>query len=192
MADPDADYPHPPSTASGQTRHTEEILHRALRMFHVVVTQLCTTIDRYAFFAYGVATGLVFGEQFLPSDSPVAAALASLGTFLVGFLALPIVSRLITDARSRNSAACDPARIARLLARLGELVRRVPAELVAGTLAATAAPAVSLMLYVHLIPHGQQVLHVHVTVVMLVLSAISAVAILVAIRVSAWGDRRAG
>jgi hypothetical protein len=42
------------------------------------------------------------------------------------------------------------------------------------------------MLYVRLIPHGQQVLHVQVTGAMLVLSAISAVAILVAIRVSAW------
>ncbi|GAA3080728.1 hypothetical protein GCM10010464_51020 [Pseudonocardia yunnanensis] len=161
-------------------------MHRAVRAFCAATAQLCTIIDRYAFFAYGVAAGLVFGEQFLPSDSPVAAALASLGTFLVGFLALPIVRRLITDARSRNRAAYDPARVARLLARLGELVRRIPAELVAGTLAATAAPAVSLMLYIHLIPHGQQVLHVQVTVAMLVLSAISAVAILVAIRVSAW------
>jgi hypothetical protein len=186
MANPTADYPHPPRTAGGQTRHTEEVLHRTLRTFRIVMTQLCSAIDRYAFFAYAVATGLVFGEQFLPSDSPVAAALASLGTFLVGFLSLPIVSRLITDARSRNSAAYDPARVARLLTRLGQLVRRVPAELVAGTLAATAAPAVSLMLYVRLIPHGQQVLHVQITLAMAVVSAISAVAILVAIRVSAW------
>jgi hypothetical protein len=188
MADATADYPHPPRTASGQTRHTEKILHRALRACRAVVAQLCTNIDRYALFAYGVAAALVFGDQFLPSASPVAVALASLGTFLVGFLALPIVSRLITDARSRNSAAYVPARVARLLARirLGDLIRRVPAELVAGTLAVTAAPAVSLMLYVHLIPHGQQVLHVHVQLAMLVLSAISAAAILGAIRVSAW------
>ena len=188
MANPAADYPHPPNTAGGQTRHTEEILHRAFRACRAVLTRLGTTIDRYAFFAYGVAAGLVFGEQFFPSNSPVAAALASLGTFLVGFLALPIVSRLITDARSGDSAAHGRARVARLLARirLGELVRRVPAELVAGSVAVTAAPAVSLMLYVHLIPHGQQVLHVHVAAAMLVLSAISAVAVLVAIRVSAW------
>ncbi|MCH6169992.1 hypothetical protein [Pseudonocardia alaniniphila] len=186
MANPTADNPHPPRTACGQTRHTEEILHRTLRAFRVVMAQLCSTIDRFAFFAYGVAAGLVLAEQFLPSDSQVAAALASLGTFLVGFLSLPIVGRLITDARSRNNDAYDPARVARLLARVGHLVRRVPAELVAGTLAATAAPAVSLMLYVHLIPHGQQVLHVQITLAMLVLSAISAVAILVAIRVSAW------
>jgi len=188
MADPTANYTHPPRTAGGRTRHTEEILHLVLRARRAVVARPCTTIDRYAFFAYGVAVGLVFGGQFFPSDSPVAAALASLGTFLVGFLALPIVSRLVTGARPRNSAAYGPARVARLLVRipLGELIRRVPKELVAGTLAVTAAPAVSLMLYVRLIPHGQQVLHVQVTAAMLVLSAISAVAILVAIRVSAW------
>jgi hypothetical protein len=188
MADPTADYPHPPRTVGGQTRHTEEILHRALRAARAVIAQLSATVDRYVFFAYGVAAGLVFGEQFFPSDSPVPAALASLGTFLVGFLALPIVSRLITDVCSRNHAACGPARVARLLVRirLGELARRVPTELVAGTVAVTAAPAVSLMLYIRLIPHGQQLLHVHVTAAMLVLSAISAVAILVAIRVSAW------
>ena len=188
MADSTASYTRPPRTARGQTRHTEEILHLEPRARHAIVARLCTTLDRYAFFAYAVAVGLVFGEQFFPSDSPVAAALASLGTFLVGFLALPIVNRLLPDASPRNSAASDAARRARLLVRipLAELVRRVPAELVAGTLAVTAAPAVSLMLYVRLIPHGQQVLHVQVTAAMLVVSAISAVAILVAIRVSAW------
>jgi hypothetical protein len=163
-------------------------MHRTLQARRAVVARLGTTIDRYAFFAYAVAAGLVFGEKFFSSDSPIATPLASLGTFLVGFLALPIVSRLIPDVRSRNGAAYDSARAARLLARirLRELVRRVPGELVAGTLAVTAAPAVSLMLYVRLIPHGQQLLHVHVTAAMLVVSTISAVAILVAIRVSAW------
>ena len=67
MADPTADYPHPPRTAGRQTPHTEDILHRAVRAFCAAAAQLCTTIDRYAFFAYGVAAGLVFGEQFLPS-----------------------------------------------------------------------------------------------------------------------------
>jgi hypothetical protein len=188
MANHTADCTHPPRTASEQTRHTEEILHRALRARRAIAARLGATIDHYAFFAYGVAAGLVFGEQFFPSDSPVATALASLGTFLVGFLALPIVSRLLPDARPRNRATSDAARRALVLLRLplGELVRRVPTELVAGTLAVTAAPAVGLMLYVRLIPHGQQVLHVQVTAAMLVLSAISAVAILVAIRVSAW------
>lgn len=188
MVDATANYTQSPRTTGGQARHTEEIAHRALRARRAVVTRPGTDIDRYAVIAYAVAVGLVFSEQFSPSESPVAAGLASLGTFLVGFLALPIVSRLVTDARLRTSTAYDLARVAQLLVRipLGELVRRVPAKLVAGSVAVTAAPAVSLMLYVRLIPHGQQVLHVQVTAAMLVLSAMSAAAVLGAIRVSAW------
>jgi hypothetical protein len=188
MADPTATYAHSPRTAGGQTNPTEEILHLAPRRRDAIAARLCTAIDRSAFFAYAVVVGMVFSEQCFPSDSPVAAALVSLGTFLAVFLALPIVSWLITDARPRDSTASGTARVARRLVRipLGELVRRVPKELVAGTLAVTAAPAVSLMLYVRLIPHGQQVLHVQVTTAMLVLSAISAVAVLMAIRVSSW------
>jgi hypothetical protein len=166
-----------------------EILHLARQGRRAVGARLRNaTIDHYDFFAFGVAAGLVFGGQFFPSFSPVAAALASLGTFLMGFFALPIVTGLIIRVRLRSSPAYGLARVARLLVRipLGELVRRCPTALVAGTLAVTAAPAVGLLLYVYLIPYGQQVLHIPVTGVMIVLSTISAVGILVAIRVSAW------
>ncbi|GAA1174719.1 MFS transporter [Pseudonocardia alaniniphila] len=49
-----------------------------------------TTIEFYDFFIYGLAASLVFASRFFPSFSPVAGTLASLSTFLVGFLARPV------------------------------------------------------------------------------------------------------
>jgi hypothetical protein len=188
MADPGEAHVHPAKTAGGQTRGTQELPHPALPARRATVAGLVgATIERYDFIIYGLAAGLVFGTQFFPSFSPVAGTLASLGAFLVGFLVRPIVTKLIVQVRLRESPACERALEARLPVRfpLGELVRRCSAELIAGTLAVTAAPSVGLLLYVYLIPYGPQVLHIPVTIAMLVLSTISAVGILVAIRVSA-------
>lgn len=51
-----------------------------------------TAIEWYDFFIYANAAALVFGTQFFPSLSPLAASLASLSTFAVGFLARPLGS----------------------------------------------------------------------------------------------------
>jgi MFS family permease len=282
-----------------------------------------TTIEHYDFFVYGLAASLVFGPLFFPSFSSVAGTLASLGTFLVGFLIRPIggilfghfgdrigrkqllvvslltaggatfvigllppysvigvaapallvlcrlvqglgfggewggavlmavehapprrrivygalpqmgnpaglvlataivlvcralmpagafqiwgwripfllsaaliVTGLIIRVRLRESPAFDQVRQSRQLVRfpLGNLIRHHPRELVAGTLAVTASPAVGLLLYVYLIPYGQQVLHYSVTT-MLILSGVSAVGLFVAIRVSAVISERVG
>ncbi|MEU4742817.1 MFS transporter [Actinosynnema sp. NPDC023658] len=54
-----------------------------------------TAIEWYDFFIYANAAALVFGTQFFPSLSPLAASLASLSTFAVGFLARPLGSVLM-------------------------------------------------------------------------------------------------
>ncbi|MFI9813864.1 MFS transporter [Saccharothrix variisporea] len=54
-----------------------------------------TAIEWYDFFIYANAAALVFGKQFFPSLSPLAASLASLSTFAVGFLARPLGSVLM-------------------------------------------------------------------------------------------------
>lgn len=50
---------------------------------------LGTMIEWYDFFLFGTAAALVFGDVFFASDDPAVAALASLGTFAVGFFARP-------------------------------------------------------------------------------------------------------
>ena len=49
-----------------------------------------TALEWYDFSLYGTASALVFAHVFFPSGSELAATLASLGTFAVGFLARPI------------------------------------------------------------------------------------------------------
>lgn len=49
-----------------------------------------TTIEWYDFYLYGMASALIFNEQFFPEASPVAGILASFATFAVGFLARPL------------------------------------------------------------------------------------------------------
>ncbi|QBJ95580.1 MFS transporter [Rhodococcus sp. ABRD24] len=56
----------------------------------VISSFVGTTIEWYDFFLYGSAAALIFGPQFFPSLSPLAGALASFGTFAVGFIARPI------------------------------------------------------------------------------------------------------
>lgn len=49
-----------------------------------------TALEWYDFALYGTASALVFAHVFFPSGSELAATLASLGTFAVGFLARPV------------------------------------------------------------------------------------------------------
>lgn len=53
-------------------------------------TLLGTAIEWYDFNIYGAAAALVFGPQYFPSFSPVAATLAAFSTFAVGFIARPV------------------------------------------------------------------------------------------------------
>jgi predicted MFS family arabinose efflux permease len=93
-------------------------------------------------------------------------------------------ARVCVDVQ--ESPAFTHARDTHALARfpLAELLRSHPRELVLGTLAVTASPAVGLLLYVYLIPYGQQVLHLPVTT-MLILAGISGIALILGIRISA-------
>jgi MHS family shikimate/dehydroshikimate transporter-like MFS transporter len=49
-----------------------------------------TTIEWYDFFLYGTASALIFGRLFFPNYDPLTGALASFGTYAVGFVARPI------------------------------------------------------------------------------------------------------
>ncbi|RZT86782.1 putative MFS family arabinose efflux permease [Pseudonocardia sediminis] len=49
-----------------------------------------TSIEWYDFYIYGLAAIIVFGPQFFPGASTLAATLAAFGTFAVGFVARPI------------------------------------------------------------------------------------------------------
>jgi MFS family permease len=104
-----------------------------------------------------------------------------------------IITGLIIRVRLQESPAFTQARDTRALARfpLAELLRAHPRELVLGTLAVTASPAVGLLLYVYLVPYGQQVLHLPVTT-MLILSGISGIGLILGIRSSAVVSERVG
>ncbi|GAB3617786.1 MFS transporter [Okibacterium endophyticum] len=56
----------------------------------VVSSAVGTTIEFYDFTLYGLASVLVFGPQFFPSDNPVAAQLGALATFAAGFIVRPL------------------------------------------------------------------------------------------------------
>ncbi|WP_392563639.1 MFS transporter [Orbus wheelerorum] len=49
-----------------------------------------TTIEWYDFYIYALASVLIFGQLFFPSDNQFISILGSFGTFAVGFLARPL------------------------------------------------------------------------------------------------------
>ncbi|WP_433559073.1 MFS transporter [Pseudonocardia xinjiangensis] len=104
-----------------------------------------------------------------------------------------IVAGVIVRSRLRESPAFDRVRESRQLVRfpLGELVRKYPRALVAGTLAVTASPAVGLLVSVYLLPYGQRVLHIS-TVTMLLLTGVYGVVFFFAIWISAGVSERFG
>lgn len=61
-------------------------------MRKVAMTSLAgTSIEWYDFFLYGTAAALIFPTAFFPADMPpMAALIASFGTFAVGFVARPV------------------------------------------------------------------------------------------------------
>ncbi|NBE93083.1 MHS family MFS transporter [Nonomuraea sp. KC401] len=56
----------------------------------VSASTIGTALEWYDFMLYGTAAALVFGKVFFPEGDPLAATLASLGTFAVGFFARPV------------------------------------------------------------------------------------------------------
>src|SRR5699024_7987554 len=65
-----------------------------------------TALEWYDFSLYGTASALVFAHVFFPAGNELAATLASLGTFAVGFFARPIggvIIGLLGDRVDRKS-----------------------------------------------------------------------------------------
>ena len=63
---------------------------RPARMLPIVLAgSIGTVIEWYDFLIYGTAAALVFNSQFFPTLDPLAATLASLATYAVGFFARP-------------------------------------------------------------------------------------------------------
>ncbi len=77
-----------PSAGNDSDRNTAEqrrVMRRVAR-----TSMIGTTVEWYDFNIYGTAAALVFGRQFFPGFSPVAATLAAFATFAIGFLARPV------------------------------------------------------------------------------------------------------
>lgn len=60
----------------------------------ILAGSIGTIIEWYDFLIYGTAAALVFNRIFFPNFDPATAALASLGTYAVGFLARPFGAAL--------------------------------------------------------------------------------------------------
>src|SRR4030088_2285325 len=56
----------------------------------VIASTIGTAIERYDFFLYGTAAGLLLGKVFFPNSAPLTATLAAFGTYFIGFVGRPI------------------------------------------------------------------------------------------------------
>jgi MFS family permease len=104
-----------------------------------------------------------------------------------------IVVGVVVRARLEESPVFSKFRSSNQLVRFpfGQIVRGHGRELLVGTLAVTASPAVGLLLYVYLASYGQRVLKLPANT-MLFLSAIAGFTLLVSIAVSARISERVG
>jgi MFS family permease len=104
-----------------------------------------------------------------------------------------VVVGLVVRARLEESPDFNKLRRSNQVVRFpfGQLVRGHARELLVGTLAVTASPAVGLLLYVYLVSYGQRVLKLP-TNTMLLLSAIAGLALLLSIAASARISERVG
>ncbi|MEO3792964.1 MFS transporter [Nonomuraea sp. B10E15] len=68
----------------------------------VSASTIGTALEWYDFMLYGTAAALVFGKVFFPEGDPLAATLASLGTFAVGFFARPVGGLLFGHLGDRH------------------------------------------------------------------------------------------
>src|SRR3954452_17719482 len=79
-----ADVEAEPSGA-GPTEVTTADLHRA-----AWASSLGSALEYYDFALYSLASALIFGPLFFPSQAPGIALMASFGTYFVGFAVRPI------------------------------------------------------------------------------------------------------
>ena len=76
---------------------------RPTRMAPIVLAgSIGTVIEWYDFLIYGTAAALVFNSQFFPTLDPLAATLAALTTYAVGFFARPFGGILFGHFGDRN------------------------------------------------------------------------------------------
>ncbi len=68
---------------------SEEEHQRQLRRA-VIASAVGTTIEWYDFFAYSLATGLVFAKLYFPKDDPLTGTLNAFAIYAVGFVARPV------------------------------------------------------------------------------------------------------
>jgi MHS family shikimate/dehydroshikimate transporter-like MFS transporter len=79
----------------GVAAESIEIADRKTSMINVILAgSIGTIIEWYDFLIYGTAAALVFNRIFFPNFDPATGALASLGTYAVGFLARPFGAAL--------------------------------------------------------------------------------------------------
>ncbi|HWE76127.1 MAG TPA: MFS transporter [Stellaceae bacterium] len=75
------------TTVNGMLTDAE---HSAQLRRAVLAATIGTTIERYDFFVYGTATGLVFGKLFFPNSDPLVATLNIFAVYAIGFVARPV------------------------------------------------------------------------------------------------------
>jgi len=78
------------STIDNLSSPLSETDHRAQLRRAVIASTVGTTIERYDFFLYGQATGLVFGKLFFPKSDPLVGVLQAFAIYAVGFVARPV------------------------------------------------------------------------------------------------------
>ena len=61
-----------------------------MRRKALVSSVLCSCIEWYDFYVYGVAAAIILNSQFFPQVSPFAGILLSFSTYAIGFAARPI------------------------------------------------------------------------------------------------------
>lgn len=76
-------------STSAQAEGTAPTGRRDLRTV-LVSCLMGTTVEWYDFFLYGIAAGIIFNEQFFPSEDPTVGTLLAFATFAIGFVARPV------------------------------------------------------------------------------------------------------
>jgi MHS family metabolite:H+ symporter-like MFS transporter len=75
----------PVDRATPETRITTQDLHRA-----AWASSLGSALEYYDFALYSLASALIFGPLFFPSQDPGVALIASFGTYFIGFAVRPV------------------------------------------------------------------------------------------------------
>lgn len=81
----DSSYVTAPPVAEPDNKITTQDLHRA-----AWASSLGSALEYYDFALYSLASALIFGPLFFPSQEPGVALIASFGTYFIGFAVRPI------------------------------------------------------------------------------------------------------